>query len=307
MLRDELRRLESPSARRERRHQAHHDEPRLRVGSRNATSCCDCSPSYGSCAVAFSGGVDSAVVAKAAQLALGDAAVLVTGNSAALAEGELEAARDLAALIGVRHVIVRTEEFANPDYVANRADRCYHCKTELYSQLGDLAARLGVNVIVNGANADDLGDYRPGMQAAAEHDVRSPLAECGFTKQDVRELAAAWELPVADKPATPCLSSRVAYGQEVTPERLAMIDRAEQFLRSLGFRELRVRYHAGDMARIEVPLDALSWPVRAVSVRELIVSELRRLGFKFVTLDLAGFRSGSLNQLISPEELRRFS
>ena len=211
--------------------------------------------SYGSCAVAFSGGVDSAVVAKAAQLALGDDAVLVTGTSAAMADGELEAARELAALIGVRHVDVPTEEFANPNYVANAPDRCYHCKTELYTQLGGLAQRLGVQVIVNGANADDLGDYRPGMQAAAEHDVRSPLAECGITKQEVRELAAAWNLPVADKPATPCLSSRVAYGQEVTPERLAMIDRAEQFLRSLGFRELRVRYHEGDMARIEVPLD----------------------------------------------------
>ena len=167
---------------------------------------------YGRCAVAFSGGVDSAVVAKAAQVALGDAAVAVTGTSDALAAGELEAARDLAAQIGIRHVVISTEEFANPDYVANKADRCYHCKTELYSQLGRMRERLGVDVVVNGANADDLGDYRPGMQAADEHDVRSPLAECGLTKQEVRQLAASWELPVADKPATPCLSSRVAYG-----------------------------------------------------------------------------------------------
>ena len=262
--------------------------------------------SYGSCAVAFSGGVDSAVVAKAARLALGDAAILVTGDSAALATGELEAARDLAKLIGARHVVVPTDEFANPNYVANGPDRCYHCKTELYEQVGDLAARLDVNVIANGANADDLGDYRPGMRAATEHDVRSPLAECGITKREVRALAAAWDLPVAEKPATPCLSSRIAYGQEVTPERLSMIDQAEQLLRSLGLHELRVRYHAGDMARIEVPLDELS-ELCEPTVRDVIVRELRQLGFKFVTLDLAGFRSGGLNQLISPEELRRFS
>jgi pyridinium-3,5-biscarboxylic acid mononucleotide sulfurtransferase len=262
--------------------------------------------SYGSCAVAFSGGVDSAVVAKAAQLALGDAAVLVTGTSAAMAAGELVAARELAESIGVRHVIVPTEEFANPNYVANAPDRCYHCKAELYTQIGGLAERLGVRVIVNGANADDLGDYRPGMRAAGEHSVQSPLAECGITKKEVRELAAAWNLPVADKPATPCLSSRVAYGEQVTPERLAMIDGAERLLRSLGFRELRVRYHTGDMARIEVPLDELS-TLCDTQIRTQIIKEFQRLGFKFITLDLAGFRSGNLNQLIAPSELRRYS
>jgi uncharacterized protein len=262
--------------------------------------------SYGSCAVAFSGGVDSAVVAKAARLALGDAAILVTGDSSALADGELVAARELAELIGARHVIISTNEFANPDYVANGPDRCYHCKTELYEKVGDLAARLGVDVIANGANVDDLGDYRPGMRAAIEHDVQSPLADCGFSKREVRDLAAAWELPVAEKPASPCLSSRVAYGQEVTPERLTMIDRAEQLLRSLGLRELRVRYHAGDVARIEVPLDELR-EICEPAVRQLVLEELQRLGFKFVTLDLAGFRSGGLNRLIAPEELKRFS
>ena len=244
------------------------------------------------------------MVAKAAQLALADEVVLVTGTSAALADGELEAARELAALIGVRHVEIATEEFANSSYVANAPDRCYHCKSELYSQLDRLAAQAGMKIVVNGANADDLGDYRPGMQAAAEHRVRSPLAECGFTKQDVRELAAAWNLPVADKPATPCLSSRVAYGQEVTPERLAMVDRAEQFLRSLGFRELRVRYHGGDMARIEVPADELG-DLCERELRAAVVEEFERLGFKFITLDLAGFRSGSLNRLITPQEIVR--
>jgi uncharacterized protein len=262
--------------------------------------------SYGSCAVAYSGGVDSAVVAKAAALALGDSAVLVTGDSAALAAGELDSARDLAKLIGARHEVLRTDEISNPDYIANGPDRCYHCKTELYEQVSDLAARLGVLVVANGANADDLGDYRPGMRAASEHDVHSPLAECGFTKREVRELAAAWKLPVADKPASPCLSSRIAYGQEVTPERLRMIDQAEQLLHSLGFRELRVRYHTDDMARIEVPLADLP-ELCDPAARDAVVEGLRQIGFKFVTLDLAGFRSGGLNQLISPEELRQFA
>jgi uncharacterized protein len=260
----------------------------------------------GSCAVAFSGGVDSAVVAKAARLALADDVLLVTGTSAALADGELAAARELAALIGVRHVEIATEEFENPNYIANAPDRCYHCKSELYAQLDRLAAQTGMKLVVNGANADDLGDYRPGMQAAAEHRVRSPLAECGFTKADVRTLAAAWDLPVADKPATPCLSSRVAYGLEVTPQRLAMIDRAEQFLRSLGFRELRVRYHADDMARIEVSADELS-QLCEPEIRRTVVDELTEAGFKFITLDLDGFRSGSLNRLIGPQEIMRYS
>jgi uncharacterized protein len=261
---------------------------------------------FKSCAVAFSGGVDSAVVAKAAQLALDDAAILVTGDSAAMAEGELDAARKLATIIGLRHVVVSTEEFSNQNYVTNNPDRCYHCKTELYAQLGGVAERLGVAGIVNGANADDLGDYRPGLQAARENNVRSPLAECGFTKQDVRALAAAWQLPVAEKPATPCLSSRVAYGQEVTPERLAMIDRAEQFLRSLGFGELRVRFHSGEMARIEVPLGDVS-ELCQPETREAVVNEFERIGFKFITLDLAGFRSGGFTKLVPSEMLRRFS
>ncbi|HEX4414226.1 MAG TPA: ATP-dependent sacrificial sulfur transferase LarE [Lacipirellulaceae bacterium] len=261
---------------------------------------------YESCAVAFSGGVDSAVVAKAAQLALGERAVAVTGTSAALAVGELTDAKQLASLIGIRHVVLATEEFANPNYVANHADRCYHCKTELYSQLGDLSDRLGVQVVANGSNADDLGDYRPGLRAADEHKVRSPLAECGFTKRDVRALAATWNLPIAEKPATPCLSSRVAYGLQVTPERLAMIDEAERFLRSLGMAELRVRYHADDMARIEVPLDRLPQLCQA-ETRQAVVDRLTRLGFKFVTLDLAGFRSGGFTKLVPSEMLRRFS
>jgi uncharacterized protein len=259
----------------------------------------------GRCAVAFSGGVDSAVVAQAAYLALGDGAVAVTGTSDALAAGELEAARDLANRIGIRHIVISTEEFANPDYVANKADRCYHCKTELYSQLGRMREQLGVSAVVNGANADDLGDYRPGLQAASEHSVQSPLAECGLTKKDVRQLAAIWELPVAEKPATPCLSSRVAYGLHVTPERLARIDQAEQFLRSLGFNELRVRLHADDMARIEVPVSEIA-KLCELNARAAIVAQFERLGFKFVTLDLSGFRSGGFTKLVPSEMLTRF-
>ena len=190
--------------------------------------------------VAYSGGVDSAVVAKAAQLALADRAVAVTGTSYSLADGELNAARQLAELIGIRHQVLETREFDNPSYVRNSADRCYHCKTELYTRLDHYLADLDVDVIVNGANADDLGDYRPGMQAANEHKVQSPLADCGLSGSEVRQLAAQWSLPVWDKPATPCLSSRVAYGEEVTPERLAMIDAAERFLREHGLVELRV-------------------------------------------------------------------
>ena len=256
-----------------------------------------------SCAVAFSGGVDSAVVAKAAHLALGARAVAVTGVSASLAEGELEEARELARLIGIRHAELRTDEFANPSYLANSPDRCYHCKTELYTQLDGVTKQLGVAAVINGANLDDRGDYRPGMHAAVEHSVQSPLLECELSKADVRQLAVHWGLPIWDKPASPCLSSRIAYGEAVTPQRVHMIDRAEQYLRGLGLRELRVRYHQGDLARIEVPLAALAELSRP-EVRAALVEQLRSLGFKFVTLDLEGFRSGSLNQVLPVESLR---
>jgi pyridinium-3,5-biscarboxylic acid mononucleotide sulfurtransferase len=263
------------------------------------TALLDLLRSYGSCAVAFSGGVDSAVVAKASQLALGDAAVAVTGISASLAEGELETAQKIAAQIGIRHEILRTEEFNDPNYTANPANRCYFCKTELYDRMQPLATQLGLAVIVNGANLDDAGDWRPGMKAAGEHCVYSPLLECGFTKADVRDLAAHWELPVWDKPASPCLSSRVAYGEEVTPQRLQMIDQAEQLLRSLDLRTVRVRYHRGDLARLEVPAEAIS-RLAEPETRQRLAAELKRLGFKYVTLDLEGFRSGSQNAALDP-------
>jgi pyridinium-3,5-biscarboxylic acid mononucleotide sulfurtransferase len=259
---------------------------------------------YGRVAVAFSAGVDSTLVAKAAALACGDDAVAVTGVSPSLAEGELDQARQLAGLIGLRHLIIETDEFANPDYQANAGDRCFHCKTELYTQLEGRQQDLGVDIIINGANLDDQGDYRPGMRAAAEHAVRSPLIEAGFTKQDVRDLARQWDLPVWDKPAAPCLSSRVAYGVEVTPGRVARIDAAERFLRQrLGIGELRVRLEANDLARIEVPLEALP-RLTEPTARAAITRHLHELGFRAITLDLEGFRSGSLNALLQIEPLK---
>ncbi len=253
--------------------------------------------SFPSCAIAYSGGVDSAVVAQAAFLALGGQAVAVTGVSASLAEGELAAATELAQRIGIRHVVLTTREFERPGYVRNAGDRCYHCKTELYSLLEQWAPANGFSVLLNGVNVEDLGDYRPGLRAADEHRVRSPLAECGLTKADIRALAAGWGLPVWDKPASPCLSSRVAYGEEVTPERLAMLDRGERFLRARGFPIVRVRYHRGDVARVEAPVEDLPRLV-AAPLREALLEELLSAGFKFVSLDLAGFRSGSLNAMM---------
>ena len=257
---------------------------------------------YGRLAVAYSGGVDSAVVAKAAQVALGDATIAVTAVSESLAQGELEEASELARRIGIAHRVIRTEEFADPNYLRNNSDRCYFCKSELYGRLEGLKDALGVDTIASGANMDDQGDHRPGMKAAAEHGVRHPLQEAGLTKDHVRELAKAWGLPTWDKPATPCLSSRIAYGEDVTPEKVRMIDAAEGWLRRQGLRLLRVRYHKGDLARIEVPVEELT-RLADPEVRKALIPAFRELGFKFVTLDLEGFRSGSLNTLIPLEGL----
>jgi uncharacterized protein len=256
--------------------------------------------SYGRVAVAYSGGVDSTVVAQAAQEALGDAAIAVTAVSDSLASGELEEAQELAHRIGIRHRVIHTEEFADPNYLRNASDRCYFCKSELYGRLSGLLGELGADVIASGANTDDLGDHRPGMRAAAENGVRHPLQECGLGKAEVRALARAWGLPTWDKPATPCLSSRIAYGEEVTPERTRMIDQAEHWLRQRGLRILRVRYHKGDLARIEVPLDDLP-RLADLQLRGELITAFRALGFKFVTLDLEGFRSGSFNSALAPD------
>jgi len=261
--------------------------------------------SLGRVAVAFSGGIDSTVVAKAAFLTLGDGAVAVTADSASVPRAELDDARRLADQIGIRHRIIQTEEFGDPDYIRNDGTRCYYCKSELYGRIETLLPELGVNVICSGANLDDRGDYRPGLKAAAEHAVRHPLQEAGFTKADVRALARAWDLPTWDKPASPCLSSRLAPGVEVTHERTQRVEEAEIYLRSLGYRECRVRLHHGELARIEVPAAELA-RLAEPGVREGLVRRLRELGFQYVALDLEGFRSGSLNALVSLESKRLF-
>jgi len=260
----------------------------------------------GSVAVAFSGGIDSTVVAQAAFLAVGSQAVAVTADSASVPRTEIAEAKRLAERIGIRHRLVATEEFVDPDYVRNDGARCYYCKTELYSRIGGLLAGLGANVICSGANLDDLGDYRPGLKAAAEHAVRHPLQEAGFTKAEVRALARAWDLPTWDKPASPCLSSRLAPGVEVTHERTARVEAAEAYLRELGYRECRVRLHEGELARIEVPVAELG-RLAQPTLRAELVRRLSELGFRFVTLDLQGFRSGSLNTLVSLENRRLFT
>ena len=246
-------------------------------------------------AVAWSGGVDSAVVAKAAVLAQGERAVAVTAVSPSLAASERETARSVARSIGIRHVEIETSEFEREEYRRNAGDRCFFCKETLYSLMADRRDQLRVQVLANGTNLDDLGDYRPGMRAAERYGVRSPLIEEGLSKITVRELARYWGLSVAEKPASPCLSSRIAYGVEVTEERVRRVELAEAWLREVtGVEEFRVRYEAGDLARIEVPLAELPRYVDE-TMREAVVKRLLVLGFRNVTLDLQGFRSGSHN------------
>ncbi len=253
--------------------------------------------SWPGCLVAFSGGVDSATVAAVAQGVLGSRAVAVTGRSASLSQYQANLARDVARRIGIRHLWLDTQEVDSPQYRANAPDRCYHCKRELYARMAQLARELNLPVLANGTNADDAGDYRPGLQAAEQFQVRSPLLECGITKDEVRRLARALDLPVWDEPASPCLSSRVAYGLEVTPERLRRIEQAEALLRARGFWPVRVRVHPGELARVEVPLEQLPRLLEP-KLRQELAQELRRLGFRFLTFDLEGLRSGNLNQLV---------
>lgn len=244
--------------------------------------------------VAFSGGVDSAVVAKAAWLANPDHTTLVTGDSPSLARQDLADAIATAEIIGARHLLLKTGETNDTAYRRNDALRCYHCKSHLFARLEE---EFPAATIVTGTNLDDLDDYRPGLQAAKERKVRAPLAELGLGKTEVRLLAKGWGLPLAEKPAAPCLASRIAYGVEVTPERLQRVEAAEAYLRKLGLVEFRVRLHPGEMARIEVPNDRMDVVLSAAMSADL-VGHLKSLGFRFVTLDLDGFTSGSLNQLI---------
>ncbi len=252
----------------------------------------------GTVAVAFSAGTDSAFVLKVAIDALGAANVVaVTGRSDSLATAEYEDAVQLAKELGAEHVVVDTEEFEDERYTSNPVNRCYYCKSTLYARMADVARSRGLRAMLSGANADDLDDWRPGLQAATEHEVIAPAAEAGLTKEDIRALSREMGLRTYDKPASPCLSSRIPYGHEVTPEKLRMVERAEAFLKAqFGVRECRVR-HYGDLARIEVPAEF----VARVSLREniaQITDEFRALGFASVEVDPRGFRSGSLNDVI---------
>jgi len=246
--------------------------------------------------VAFSGGVDSTLLARAAQDALGPRALLVTADSETYPASELDEARRLAALLGMRHLVVRTEELQNPDYARNPANRCFFCKEELFLKLQPIAAREGCRALVYGANMDDRGDHRPGMKAAQERGVRAPLIEAELWKDEIRALSRELGLPTWDKPSFACLSSRFQYGDRITPEKLRQVDAAEAFVRSLGFRQLRVRHH-DRLARLEI--DQAELPrLWEGDRREAIVKRLRELGYIYVTVDLAGFQSGSANLLL---------
>jgi len=254
--------------------------------------------SLGRVAVAFSAGVDSTFLLKVARDTLGaDNVVAVTARSDSLASAEFDQARGLARDMGVEFAIIDTQEFQNPDYLANPANRCYYCKSELYDQLDRFIADHHLNAAVCGVNADDYNDWRPGIQAAREHGVRSPCAEAGMTKADIRTLSERLGLPTFDKPAMPCLSSRIQYGETITPEKLRMVERGEAFLRSLGFRECRLRHH-NNLARVELTPTDIDRALQP-EVRQQIDAALREIGYTYVTIDLRGFRSGSMNAVIA--------
>ena len=251
--------------------------------------------------IAYSGGIDSTLVAKVAYDVLGNKALAITAISPSLLPEDLEDARIQAAVIGISHEEVETNEMENPNYTSNPINRCYFCKSELHDTLKPLALKLGYSYVVDGVNADDLRDYRPGIQAAKERGARSPLAELGISKFEVRKLAKELGLPWWDKPAQPCLSSRFPYGEEITFEKLQRVGRGERYLRDLGLKNLRVRSEK-DTARIELPPEQIKEFVLTINLLQL-VERFKEFGFIYVTLDLEGYRSGKLNQVLSPEVL----
>jgi uncharacterized protein len=256
----------------------------------------------GSVVVAYSGGVDSSYVAYVANSELGPAAICITGQSASLASYQEAEIERVVADFGFHHEVIQTEELDNPSYQANNPDRCFFCKDELYGKLEAIAASRGIEAIVDGSTTDDIDDFRPGRQAAKQHAVRSPLIEVGMSKNEVRELSRRVGLPTWDKPASPCLSSRIAYGTAVTIERLGKVDRGEEIMREFGFREFRVRHH-DTLVRLEISPAEMDRVLRK-EVLDQLAARFRELGFKYVTLDLEGFRSGSMNEVL-PIRIKR--
>jgi uncharacterized protein len=252
---------------------------------------------YGDAVVALSGGVDSAVVAAISQATLADRAVAVTGLGQAVSQAELADCQRVVRQIGIRHVFVTTREIEDPNYVRNDSNRCYYCKDNLYQTIGNWATSNGFRTLVSGTNKDDLGDYRPGLRAAAEHQVRAPLAEVGLDKSRVRAIAHALKLNVADKPSSPCLASRIAYGQLVTPENLRRVETIESLLHSLGFYDVRARVHGQQLVRLELHQEDWNKILDPV-IRETINAASKDQGFLFVTMDLMGRQSGSLNRVL---------
>jgi len=246
--------------------------------------------------VAYSGGTDSAFLAWAAKQAVGDDALAITADSASIPESHKRDAEAFVCEFGIRHEYVATHEFENPDYLRNDANRCFHCKDELFRVLGELAARHGFSTIVYGVNKDDLGDYRPGQRAAALHEVKAPLVEADLTKAEIRELSRLAGLPTWDRPAAACLSSRIPYGTPVTIQNIRTVEIGEEDIKALGFRQFRTRFH-GELVRIEIAPDELPRALDVVMARRL-TAIFKRLGYKYVTLDLEGYRQGSLNEVL---------
>jgi uncharacterized protein len=257
----------------------------------------------GEVAIAYSGGVDSTLLLKVATDVLGERALAMIGRSATYPAGEFEEAMSLARSIGARVVVVTTEETDDIKFRENPPDRCYYCKTELFGKLRELADTENIRWIADGTIADDTGDFRPGMRAHDERNVRSPLLEAGFTKEDVRALSRSLDLPTWDKPSFACLSSRFPYGTGITEENLSRVDRAERILRDAGFKRYRVRFHDENTARIEVSPQEIPWLLDP-ALRGHIVQRMNELGFTYVTLDLQGYRTGSMNEVL-PEEVKR--
>ena len=252
--------------------------------------------SMGRVIVAFSGGTDSAYLAWAAKQAVGDGAVAITADSASLPESHKRDLEEFVERFGIAHQYIETREFDNPEYVKNDPNRCFHCKDELFTRLEEVGRERGFENIVYGVNVDDLGDYRPGQNAARQHEVRSPLADAGMTKAEIRELSRAVDLPTWDRPASACLSSRIPYGTPVTIQTVKTVERGEEEIKALGFRQFRVRFH-GEVVRLEIAPEEMEKALN-LAMAQRFTAIFKALGFKYVTLDLEGYRQGSLNEVL---------